>query len=159
MYTTTVPMKLAGEDSEAWGGGGERRQTRGGAWVRILWQVLVVLILLSTETMGAGLSQEEVEKQWVESLGGVVGQEEAGEEEYYLYYYEGEEGEEREESRPVAESRAETRESASPFDFHQLSKLSSDRFISEAKKFCNCTTREETLASFDHVPTPPCDSL
>jgi hypothetical protein len=123
---------------------------------RFLLRVVIswlVMIMLSKEVKGMNPSQEEIEKDWIQSRGD-VGEHEEGGEEYYLYYYDEAEdspAEVMEMKSESGEGRLEKRENRSPFDFHQLSKWSHGQLISEAKAFCNCTTREETLALFDHV--------
>jgi hypothetical protein len=123
----------------------------------MLWHILSILLilLLTREANGLSPGQEAIEKKWVQSQGEVGDDEVEGEGgEYYLYYYdqEGEEGETTEEAMMAQMDREdEERKDRISFHFHLLSKLSTDKFISEAKGFCNCTTRDETLALFDHV--------
>jgi hypothetical protein len=124
-------------------------------------KTFVVLSLLVMTTVTA----RDIEKDWIQSHQ-ITGSENLGQEgdDYYLYYYEDETEAphvetELSDCNGADETQDQPAGSVEMLDFPLLSKYPQEAAITQAKFFCNCTTRAETLELLEHVCSAPHRSL
>jgi hypothetical protein len=130
--------------------------SRGGAGTRAsIKSCLLVLsvFLLQVARTAFSTGEGEVEKEWIkrsQEVGTSVGNEDL-DEDYYLYYYE--ETEEGSLDEATSSGVGEVPSgSAAVFDLpFLLEQYPKELAISQAKAFCNCTTRLETIELMENV--------